>query len=186
MRLVLIGLVVLSASVAAYFQFGMRSSYSGHSGNQLDVLDHEFRRLGDTATEDQRVSRYLLEREERRRAMLVTSVTLCVLAALGAIFVRGPTRPLQTGLSAEEQRLTAAMGDPKAALNGARAKAAKLLGVMPDAPTSVVEAALAAQLRDRDPNRLEGLAPDLQRLVKDQRDELNKARDLLLQRRKDG
>ena len=49
------------------------------------------------------------------------------------------------------------------ALEGERHKAARLLGVSPEAPAAVVEAALAAQLAAHDPGKLNGLAPDLRR-----------------------
>jgi hypothetical protein len=44
----------------------------------------------------------------------------------------------------------------------------------------VIEAALQAQLQQRDPSRMDGLAPDLKKLAVQQREELVRARDLLL------
>lgn len=73
-----------------------------------------------------------------------------------------------------------AMGDPALVLEGERHKAARLLGVTPEAPPAVVEAALAAHLAAHDPSKLDGLAPDLRRMVLDRRGALQRARDLLL------
>ncbi len=53
-------------------------------------------------------------------------------------------------------------------------------GVAVNAPASVIEAALEAQLRERDVARLDGLAPDLQRMMLEQREALIRARDLLV------
>ena len=75
-----------------------------------------------------------------------------------------------------------AMGDPALVLEGERHRAARLLGVSLDAAPAVVEAALAAQLAAHDPGKLDGLAPDLRRLVLDRRGALQRARDLLLRR----
>jgi hypothetical protein len=80
----------------------------------------------------------------------------------------------------EEARFAATMGDPNVALEGARNKAAALLGVTLTAPAAVIEAALAAQLATRDPDRLAGIAPELKAMVLSQREALVKARDLLL------
>ena len=82
----------------------------------------------------------------------------------------------------EDSRLVAAVGDPAVLREGARQKAAALLGVAPDAPPAVIEAALQAQLQQRDPSLLVGLAPDLKQLVMEQREELTRARDLLLKK----
>jgi hypothetical protein len=64
-------------------------------------------------------------------------------------------------------------------LEGGRHKAARLLGVSPEAPAAVVEAALAAQLAAHDPGKLNGLAPDLRRVVLERREALRRARDFL-------
>jgi len=44
----------------------------------------------------------------------------------------------------------------------------------------VVEAALSAQLAAHDPGKLNGLAPDLRRVVLERREALRRARDFLL------
>jgi hypothetical protein len=72
------------------------------------------------------------------------------------------------------------VGSPAVLREGARQKAASLLGVAPDAPPAVIDAALQAQLQQRDPARLTGLAQELQDQALRQREELVRARDLLL------
>jgi hypothetical protein len=62
----------------------------------------------------------------------------------------------------------------------ARKQAAALLGVAVNAPATVIEAALQAHLRERDVARMDGLAPDLQRMMLEQREALIRARDLLI------
>ena len=67
-----------------------------------------------------------------------------------------------------------------ALLEGERDKAARLLGVTPEAPPAVVDAALAAQLAAHDLGRLDGIAPEVRRLLLDQRESLKRARELLV------
>ena len=65
----------------------------------------------------------------------------------------------------EEARLRRAMGRSVALLEGERDKAARLLGVTPEAPPAVIDAALAAQLAAHDLGRLDGIAPEVRRLL---------------------
>jgi hypothetical protein len=103
-------------------------------------------------------------------------------AAVAVFLIRGgsSSTPSLRGSSDEDSRLLAAVGDPATLREGARQKAATLLGVSPGAPPAVIEAALQAQLQQRDPSRMDGLAPELQKLALQQREELVRARDLLL------
>src|SRR4051812_27631537 len=144
-------------------------------------MEAEAARLVARGEESKAFTAQLIQSERRRRVLFPGAIALGVLALAAAVFVpRRTARPLA---SDEDARLVAAVGDPEAALEIARRRAATVLHVTPDAPESVIEAAFAAQLKDRDPATLEGLAPDLRRLVADQREELTKAREVLLKKR---
>jgi hypothetical protein len=182
MRWLLIMLAVGAAGTAGYFGALVKNSYSGYSNEQLDMLEREvaveLKQRRSTAAED----RQLLIREERqRRLFFILALGVAGLSAVGVFFTRGgSSAPRLRASDEEESRLVAAMGDPSVLREGARQKAAALLGVAPDAPAAVIEAALQAQLQQRDPAMLTGLAPDLKQLVMTQREELTRARDLLL------
>jgi hypothetical protein len=198
MRWLLIMLTVGAAGTAAYFGAFEKNSFSGYSNEQLDMLEREIAvELEQERTSPSRKPRpsearpeqqawvqdrqQLIQEERRRRLFFILSLGVAGLSAAGAFLVRGgsPAPRLRTS-SEEESRLVAAVGDPSVLREGARQKAAALLGVAPDAPAAVIEAALQAQLQQRDPSKLEGLAPDLKQLVMTQREELTRARDLLL------
>ena len=131
-------------------------------------------------SEDQLFSQDLLETEKRRRVVFPVLIVGAVLAAIGAYLSRAARESFAGTTTEESARFAASIGDPAIVLEGARNKAAALLGVQLNAPAAVIEAALAAQLASRDPNRLEGIAPDLKAMVLAQCDALIKARDLLL------
>ena len=128
------------------------------------------------------LSLQLLQEERRRRLYFTLALGVAGAAAVASFFIRGRSspKPVLRGSRDEDVRLLAAVGDPAILREGARQKAAALLGVSPDAPPAVIEAALQAQLQQRDPANMKGLTLDLQRLVQDQRDALVRARDLLL------
>jgi hypothetical protein len=111
--------------------------------------------------------------------LLRVALALAAVALLGAFLVK---RDWLRRPRSDEARFLTAVGSPEVVLEGERQKAAKLLGVTVDAPPTVVEAALGAQLASRDPERMVGLAPDLRRLAVEQREALLRARDLLVGR----
>ncbi|HSP18058.1 MAG TPA: hypothetical protein VLQ79_00985, partial [Myxococcaceae bacterium] len=129
------------------------------------------------ASLDAEVSLELLRTERHRRNALRAALAVAVLAAIGAVL---PRRGAGRARGDEDRRLARAMGDPAVLLEGERHKAAKLLGVSVEAPAAVVDAALSAQLATHDLGRLEGLAPDLRRMLLEQREALQRARDLLV------
>ncbi|MGZ6072149.1 MAG: hypothetical protein ACXWK8_13105, partial [Myxococcaceae bacterium] len=108
---------------------------------------------------------------------LLGVLAVAILATLGALI---PRRGGPAASGDEERRLARAMGSPTALLDGERHRAARLLGVALEAPPAVVDAALAAQLAAHDLGRLDGVAPDLRRMVLEQRESLQRARDLLV------
>ncbi len=193
-RLLFVALAVLAAGGGWWVRRQSEaSSFGAYSNAQLELLERGYRSALDAppapgmtslarreAAIDAEVSLGLLRSERRRRHALVALEVLVVLAVLGALLPRrGGGRSSRTE-RAEEQRLAEAMGDPAALLEGERHKAARLLGVTLEAPPAVVDAALAAQLAAHDASRLEGLAPDLRRIVLEQRQALQRARDLLV------
>ncbi|HLL05642.1 MAG TPA: hypothetical protein VK539_34045 [Myxococcaceae bacterium] len=198
MRWLLIMLAIGSAGSAGYFGFFVKNSFTSYSNEQLDMLERELAaereqrrapasrkpRGSDARAEEQPWAddrQDLLERERKRRLLFIASMGMTGLLILGAFLARGgSSTPRLRASDDEESRLAAAVGDPSVLREGARQKAASLLGVAPDAPPAVIEAALQAQLQQRDPAMLVGLAPDLKQLVMDQREELTRARDLLL------
>jgi len=177
MRWLLIMLAVGAAGTAGYFGFFVKNSFTSYSNEQLDMLEREF--AAERAWAGDRQD--LLAQERKRRLLFIASVGMTGLLILGAFLAPGgSSTPRLRASGDEESRLVAAVGDPAVLREGARQKAASLLGVAPDAPPAVIEAALQAQLQQRDPAMLVGLAPDLKQLVLEQREELTRARDLLL------
>jgi hypothetical protein len=198
MRWLLIMLAVGAAGTAGYLGTAARNSFSAYSGEQLDMLERELsqelaqdrgparspKASGKKAERQELLATHhqLLLEERQRRLYFMLALGLAGAAAVAAFLVRGGTSsaPSLRGSSGEDARLLAVVGDPAVLRAGARQKAAALLGVAPDAPPAVIEAALQAQLQQRDPSRMDGLAPDLQKLALQQREELVRARDLLV------
>ena len=194
-RLLFVAIAVVAAGSAAWLRSqGKASTFGPYSDAQLDTLAAGYRAAMKApppparatrlqllarreASIDADVSLHLLETERHRRKALLGALAVAVLAVVGALI---PRRRGSARTGAEERRLAAAMGDPAALLEGERHRAAKLLGVNLEAPPAVVDAALAAQLASHDLGRLDGLAPDLRRMVLEQREALQSARDLLV------
>ena len=125
----------------------------------------------------------LLQTERHRRKAL-RSLAVAVLAVVGALLAgRGGSRQDGRRGAAGCARPWAI---PAALLEGERHKAARLLGVTLEAPPAVVDAALAAQLAAHDLGRLDGIAPEVRRLLLEQRESLQRARDLLVRARRPG
>jgi hypothetical protein len=189
-RVVFAALAVLAAGGAFYLrEQNSRTSFSAYSGAQLDTLEANYRQVaksppaqGSLASRrevalDAQLSLEMLLAERNRRLALRSFGLVALLAAVGALL---PRRGGGRGDRAEDARLRKVMGDPAVLLEGERHKAARLLGVTLEAPESVVDAALAAQLAAHDLGRLDGVTPDLRRVVLDQRQALQRARDLLV------
>lgn len=197
MRWLLLMVALGAAGTAGYLGTAAKNSYSGYSREQLELLENELsqelsaergapRSTQGSAKRAERLeqlalNQQLLQQERQRRSAFSLACGVAAAAALAAFLVRGgPSLPRRRGSRGEDARLLATLGDPTVLREGARQKAAALLGVSPEAPPAVIEAALQAQLQQRDISRLEGLAPDLQKLALQQREELIRARDLLL------
>jgi hypothetical protein len=198
MRWLLIMLAVGAAGTAAYLGTLAKNSFSTYSSEQLEMLEHELdqelkperiparspKASGKQAEQKERLagSQQLLQQERQRRMFFLAALGVAGVAGVASFLVRGgsSSAPSLRGSRDEDARLVAAVGDPSVLREGARQKAASLLGVSHEAPPAVIEAALQAQLQQRDPSRMDGLAPDLKKLVLQQREELVRARDLLL------
>jgi hypothetical protein len=188
-RLVFAALAVLTAGGAIYLrEKSSASSFSSYSDGQLDTLEANYRAVtrapaGTSATSrrdaalDAEMSLERLQTERYRRIALRSLALVALLSVAGAVLA-GRGRPPRN--HKEDSRLREAMGDPAALLEGERNKAARLLGVTPEAPPAVVDAALAAQLAAHEVGRLDGIAPEVRRLLIDQRESLQRARDLLV------
>jgi hypothetical protein len=198
MRWLLIMLAVGAAGTAGYLGTLAKNSFSAYSSEQLEMLERELdqelkperapasspKASGKQAEQKEWLagSRQLLQQERQRRMFFLAALGVAGVAGVASFLVRGgsSSAPSLRGSRDEDARLVATVGDPSVLREGARQKAASLLGVSPEAPPAVIEAALQAQLQQRDPSRMDGLAPDLKKLVLQQREELARARDLLL------
>jgi hypothetical protein len=181
MRPLLFLIALLAGGYAGYLGTLGKTSYALYSKSQLDQLEQEHSRLlrhsrGDTT--EHALALQLIRQERERPPRLHGSAGAAALAFVIALLLPRPGR----ALAGEEHRFVDHVGDPVLTGQGARHKAAALLGVLPDAPPAVIEAALQAQLAARDPARLEGIAPDLRHTVLEQREELLRAGNLLLGR----
>jgi hypothetical protein len=204
MRWLLIMLAVGAAGTSGYLGALAKNSFSDYSTEQLELLERELNQelqQEHTASRSPKASskqaeqkerlaanQQLLQQEWQRRFFFFIALGVAGISGVAAFFVRGgsPSRPILRGSSDEDARLAAAVGNPSVLREGAQQKAASLLGVAPNAPPAVIEAALQAQLQQRDPARMEGLAPDLKKLALQQREELIRARDLLLDKNPGG
>ena len=189
-RIVFAALAVVAAGGAFWLrEKSSATSFAAYTGAQLDTLEAGYRALlrapppqGSVASRqdavlDAQLSMESLQAERHRRLALRGLVAVALLAVVGALLPRRGGARRDRG---EDARLRKAMGDPAALLEGERHKAARLLGVTLEAPPAVVDAALAAQLAAHDLGRLGGIAPEVRRLLLDQRQALQRARDLLV------
>jgi hypothetical protein len=192
-RFVFAALAVLAAGGAFFLREKSRStSFSAYTEAQLDTLEVNYRAVSQApptqgtvaarqeAALDAQLSLESLQTERHRRLALRALALVALLAVVGAVLPRRGGSRRDRG---EDARLRKAMGDPAVLIEGERHKAARLLGVTPEAPPAVIDAALAAQLAAHDPGRVEGLAPEVRRMILDQREALQRARDLLVRAR---
>lgn len=188
MRKLLFLIALLAGGYAGYLGTIGKTSYALYSKTQLDMLEQEHSRLvrqsqGDTS--EHAVSLQLIREERERPMRLYVSAGAAALAFIIALLLpRSSWRARGSGHE-EDSRFVQHVGDPVLTGQGARHKAAALLGVLPDAPPAVIEAALQAQLAAREPSQMEGVAPDLRHAVLEQREEIIRAGNLLLGRQVD-
>jgi hypothetical protein len=188
MRKLLFLIALLAGGYAGYLGTLGKTSYALYSKTQLDMLEQEHSRLvrqsrGDTT--EHAVSLQLIREERERPMRLYASAGAAALAFVIALLLPRSSGRARGSDSGEDSRFVQHVGDPVLTGQGARHKAAALLGVLPDAPPAVIEAALQAQLAAREPSQMEGVAPDLRHAVLEQREELIRAGNLLLGRQVD-
>ncbi|WP_309895567.1 hypothetical protein [Archangium sp.] len=183
MRVLMFLVALLAAGSAGYLATLGKTSYSVYSESQLTQLEAEHQRLlsksrGDAADE-QLLSLALVREERQRRLYLHGSAGAAALALVLSFVMRSRSRAPSSG---EESRFLQSVGDPELSREGARYKAAELLGVRPDAPPAVIQAALQIQLAERDPADMTGHDPHLRQAALERREALIRAGDLLLGR----
>jgi hypothetical protein len=186
LRLVLLLLAGMCAGAATYQAINKSAVYARQSSEQLEVLAKGYASMDqgrDGRPSDAAVALSLIRDELRRRNLLLGFLIGCGVLFIGAWLA--PASKERDGSGAtprdgEEERFAAAMGNPEAELGEARKRAAALLGVRLNASPAEVDAALEKELRARDPAKLVGLAEELQRAAKEQREALLKARNLLV------
>jgi hypothetical protein len=184
----LLVLALVAAATAGYLETQTRTSYSGYSEEQLAALEQELGqhtkkkgREADSIFIEQRLQEEHQRRANVRLAMSVAgglglaAVASFLLSGLSALRARRDARR-------EQQTMSKAYGGFGSSSEEAREKAAALLGVSVNAPPAVIEAALEAHLKERDLSRMDGLAPDLQQMMMEQREALVRARNLLIGR----
>ncbi|PTL83466.1 hypothetical protein [Vitiosangium sp. GDMCC 1.1324] len=188
MRILLFLVALLAGGFAGYLQFFNKTPYSSYSKAQLDQLEAEHSRQLQSASGDAYDTHLIslaMIREERERPLKVQMALggagVSFITALVLTLVRSRRRD---DSSRDEAQAPAhePVGHYASPSKASRAQAAALLGVRPDAPRAVIEAALQAQLAERDPALLHGLAPDLRQRILQQREELLQAGNLLLGR----
>lgn len=186
MRWLLLVLTLGAVGMVGHHMTQGRSSYSGYSDAQLTELEAELaqqmKRQGRVA--EHIFTEQLLQQERARRAQVHSSLQIAsglALATLGAFLLHaiGAWKARRAAQREREQERQA-LGGFGYTEPDARQQAAALLGVSITAPASIIEAAFEVQMRERDLSRMDGLAPDLQRKVLEEREALIRARDLLL------
>lgn len=184
MRVLMFLVAIIAAGYAGYLATIGKTSYAVYSEAQLTQLEAEHQRLlsrsqaGDAADE-QLLSLALVREERQRRLLLYGSAGASALAFVIALVLRSRSRSFSGD---EEGRFRQSVGDPELSREGARHKAAELLGVRPDAPPAVIQAALQIQLAERDPADMAGHDPHLKQAALQRREALIRAGDLLLGR----
>jgi len=185
MRILLFLVALLAGGYAGYLGTVAKTSYSSYSPAQLDQLEAELTRQIDRTsgdTRDEHLVSLSILREERERPFKmqvaggVAGATL--LTALVLTLVSGRRKG-----SREEEEPYGAPAEGGGSRQMDRNRAAALLGVRPDAPRAVVEAALQAQLAEKEPSQLGGHDPSLRQKIHQQREELQAAANVLLGRR---
>lgn len=186
MRILLILVALLSGGYAGYFATVAKTSYSSYSPAQLDQIEAEQMRQLDRTSGDERDNHLIslsLLREERFRPFKMQVAGgvagLALVSALVLTLVGGRRKDSQH----EEHDAYGHPAESGSSRQMDRNRAAALLGVRPDAPRAVIEAALQAQLAEKDPSQLAGHDPSLRHKLLQEREELLAASQLLLGRR---
>jgi hypothetical protein len=184
MRILLFLVALLSGGFAGYLGTVAKTSYSSYSPAQLDQLEAELTRQIDRTSGDMRDEHLIslsILREERQRPFKMQVAGGVAAASLFTALVLTLVSGRRKGSREEEDPYGAPSDGGSRQMD--RNRAAALLGVRPDAPRAVVEAALQAQLAEKDPSQLGGHDPSLRQKIHQQREELQAAANVLLGRR---
>ena len=183
MRILLFLIALGGAGYGGYLQFMQRTSYASYTAEQLDQLEagqyeQTLTAKGD-ALDESRVAMMEIREERTRRRHAQLAFGVGGVGLLGALVLtvlggRGRSRD-------EETHAPGPAGAPGLP-NMTREQAAAVLGVRPDSPRAVIEAALQAQLAERNPADMVGHSPNLRQNVLQQREELTRAANVLLGR----
>ncbi|WP_152622534.1 hypothetical protein [Archangium violaceum] len=185
MRILLFLIALLSGGYAGYLSTVAKTSYSSFSPAQLDQIEAEQTRQLDRTSGDERDNHLIslsLIRDERTRlfhipvAGGVAALSLLSALVLTLVGKRGKD-------SGQEEDPYGPPAESGGSRQMDRNRAAAILGVRPDAPRAVIEAALQAQLAEKDPSQLGGHDPSLRQKIHQQREELQAAANVLLGRR---
>jgi hypothetical protein len=181
MRRILFLLLLGLSAGSVYVHTLARTSYSGLSEAQFSMAERELEKLARRKDErglEARVELTFIE-DERRRQQLAWALPAAT-ALVGLLTLVLSVAGRRRRLSDEEVRLLGATGGEDFGTLVRKRQAADMLGVSPSAPSVVVEAALQALLASREPAQLQGLRPDLRDTLLAQREDLIRARDVLL------
>jgi hypothetical protein len=184
MRILLFLIALLSGGFAGYLGTVAKTSYSSYSPAQLDQLEAELTRQIDRTSGDMRDEHLIslsILREERQRPFKMQVAGGVAAASLFTALVLTLVSGRRKGSREEEDPYGTPSDGGSRQMD--RNRAAALLGVRPDAPRAVVEAALQAQLAEKDPSQLGGHDPSLRQKIHQQREELQAAAHVLLGRR---
>ncbi|QRK10480.1 hypothetical protein JQX13_10525 [Archangium violaceum] len=188
MRTLLVLIALLAGGYAGYVAFFVKTPYSSYSQAQLGQLEDEYTRQYLSAEGDEsealRVSLTLIREELARPLHMKAALGVAGLSLLGALALTLVRSRRRADTAQDAYGSSQELADPSStpAPVVSREQAAALLGVRPDAPRGVIEAALQAQLAERDPSLLHGLDPTLRQRVLQQREVLTQAANLLLGR----
>jgi hypothetical protein len=186
MRTLLFLVALLAGGYAGYVATLAKTSYSSYSLAQLDQLEAEHTRQVDKASGDERdahlVSLMLIREERGRPFKMQVAGGVAGLSLVTALVLTLAGRR-RAAPHDDEAPYGGTPGEGVGSQQAERNRAAALLGVRPDAPRAVIEAALQAQLAERDSSQLQGLAPDLRQKFLQQREDLLQAANVLLGRR---
>lgn len=185
MRILLFLVALLSGGYAGYLATGAKTSYSSYSPAQLDQIEAEQTRQLDRTSGDERdnhlISLSLLREERARPFKMQVAGGVAGLSLVTALVLTLVGRRREDSSQEDEPHGTPAEGGGSRQMD--RNRAAALLGVRPDAPRAVIEAALQAQLAEKEPSQLAGHDPSLRQKLLQEREELHTASHVLLGRR---
>lgn len=186
MRFVFFLIALAAAVYAGYLHSNGASTYSSYSEQKLAQLEEAYDQAVHSAQGEQKdailASQLMVERERTRRLHVKLALGTMGVCAMLAFVLTLLQRRGDLSATSQAHALDSGARESPAGAAMTREQAAALLGVQPNAPRAVIEAALQAQLAEREPSQLVGLDPTLKHNVLQQREELMQAGNVLLGR----